>query len=178
RVEIFHKERWGPVCDDDWDVNDATVVCRQLGYAEHINNSEFRIDIRSTHSGKFGHASAPYWLDNVYCEGKEKQLIDCRHEGWGVNDCGIEETAGVICARIPTSEELLEEKYIQMYATPPPRINLPRKKIYNPATKGEIQVRLAGGRVEHEGRVEIRLSKHSGKFKKNLRWILMLLSRS
>ena len=32
RVEFCEFNTWGAVCNDEWDDNDARVVCKQLGY--------------------------------------------------------------------------------------------------------------------------------------------------
>lgn len=55
-VEIFHNGIWGNVCDDEWDVKDAIVVCRQLG---------FKGVKRITHSSYFGKITGNFKL-NIY----------------------------------------------------------------------------------------------------------------
>uniref|UniRef100_I3JGI6 SRCR domain-containing protein n=1 Tax=Oreochromis niloticus TaxID=8128 RepID=I3JGI6_ORENI len=89
RIEIYHSGSWGTVCDDDWDINDAKVVCRQLGCGTAVT---------ATQSARFGQGTGQIWLDDVGCSGKERYLTECGHNGFGTHNCGHGEDAGVVCS--------------------------------------------------------------------------------
>ena len=85
---MYHNGEWGTVCDDDWDLIDAQVVCSELGFGEAV-------DVK--HSAYYGEGSGPIWLDNVHCNGAEQTIGDCTQLGWGKHYCFHSEDAGVKC---------------------------------------------------------------------------------
>ena len=89
RVEIFFHGKWGTVCHDKWDIDDAHVVCRQLG---------FPFAVSAPGSAHFGGGSGRIWMDDVECSGSEKSILKCPQNGWGRHGCNHGEDASVICS--------------------------------------------------------------------------------
>ena len=84
----FHAFGWGKICDDGWDLDNAKVVCRMLGYPRAISS-----EINS----KFGKGFGRFILDDVNCVGNESDIANCSHSAWGEHDCSDSEVAGVVC---------------------------------------------------------------------------------
>ncbi|XP_036826861.1 T-cell differentiation antigen CD6-like [Oncorhynchus mykiss] len=92
RVELWREgQQWGTVCDDEWDLRDADVVCAQLGcgYALSVTGQD----------GAFPQGKDPIYLDELKCTGKEENLWQCPASDES-HDCGHKEDAGVVCSEL------------------------------------------------------------------------------
>ncbi|XP_067023937.1 scavenger receptor cysteine-rich domain-containing group B protein-like [Acropora muricata] len=69
RVEVFYQGKWGKICRDEWDIDDAKVVCRQLGFQTAL--AEFLG--MDTKDEKISVA-----MSNVACTGEESVLASCK----------------------------------------------------------------------------------------------------
>uniref|UniRef100_A0AC11DKC6 CD6 molecule n=1 Tax=Ovis aries TaxID=9940 RepID=A0AC11DKC6_SHEEP len=88
RVEMLQHGQWGSVCDDTWDLEDAHVVCRQLGCGWAVQA------LPGLH---FAPGQGRIHWDQVNCTGLETYLWDCPGLP-GNGYCGHKEDAGVVCS--------------------------------------------------------------------------------
>ncbi|NXD88394.1 DMBT1 protein, partial [Halcyon senegalensis] len=89
RVEVFHNKQWGTVCDDNWDLLDAQVVCRQLDCGQALS---------APGGAQFGRGDGIIWMDDTNCTGTETTLFACQTRLWVINNCYHGEDAGVVCS--------------------------------------------------------------------------------
>ncbi|XP_072226840.1 scavenger receptor cysteine-rich domain-containing protein DMBT1-like isoform X2 [Leuresthes tenuis] len=91
RVEVWTDGKWGTVCDDQWDLTDADVLCAQLGcgYALSVTGE----------GGIFPPGRGPVHLDELNCTGREQNLWACP-SAQSESDCGHKEDAGVVCSEM------------------------------------------------------------------------------
>ncbi|XP_043092886.1 deleted in malignant brain tumors 1 protein-like [Puntigrus tetrazona] len=91
RVEIFYNRsgynEWGTVCDNNWDLTDAAVVCREMGCGNAI---------AAKSAAFFGAGGGIIWLDNVNCIGNELTLAACQSNRLESNNVHYKDV-GVIC---------------------------------------------------------------------------------
>ncbi|KAH3713799.1 hypothetical protein DPMN_073600 [Dreissena polymorpha] len=84
RVEIKVFDEWGTICDDSFGLEEATVICRMLGYgfATGFNTS--------VHPGK-----GPIFVDNLDCGENFSHINDCEYTT--MHNCSHSEDVAVTC---------------------------------------------------------------------------------
>lgn len=92
RLEVFHADQWGTVCDDRFDINDAQVACNQLGFPGAA---------AVLFTGNVVDGTGPIMLDDLQCLGTETRLVDCPSRLIGTHNCSHFEDVGVACNPLP-----------------------------------------------------------------------------
>uniref|UniRef100_A0A1X7TQF9 SRCR domain-containing protein n=2 Tax=Amphimedon queenslandica TaxID=400682 RepID=A0A1X7TQF9_AMPQE len=89
RVEVCINGTWGTICDNGWDNNDASVVCRQLGCSPYGAIAK---------ASYFTEGRLPFHLYSVNCSGNESTLLNCSYSTTG--SCYNTQDAGTICQTV------------------------------------------------------------------------------
>jgi len=83
RVEVLINGTWGTFCSSAlrWNLQNAHVICRQLGFDGAVTASS---------SGGFGEGTGSKWANNLQCLGNETSISECKHNKWmSVRSCGF-----------------------------------------------------------------------------------------
>ncbi|XP_033121428.1 CD5 antigen-like [Anneissia japonica] len=89
RLEVYIERQWGTVCDDGWDIIDARVACRELGFGDPKQTI-----IPSFPGGSYFQTIL---LDDVRCTGLESSLLSCSHTNKNYQDCSHDEDVAIEC---------------------------------------------------------------------------------
>ncbi|XP_078023502.1 scavenger receptor cysteine-rich type 1 protein M130-like [Epinephelus lanceolatus] len=92
-------QSWSPVCEADFDQQDAEVVCRELG----CGPPSF------LQGALYGEVEAPMWTKEFQCGGHESALLDCRSSGSERNSCSPGKAVGLTCSDPPGDIRLVGE---------------------------------------------------------------------
>ncbi|GFR73873.1 class A Scavenger Receptor (SRCR domain) with Serine Protease domain [Elysia marginata] len=151
RVEVTRGGLSGSVCDDQWDDDDAAVVCRSVG----LNYGGVALL-----SSAFGQGSGPVWMDNVQCSGLEESLDQCSHRGWGQHDCDHSEDAGVRCFTSAQTFPTEQTSPMMTPSTPTVSTTIPttpttKETTTEPLSSSQAMLQLVGGEGDHMGNVAL-----------------------
>ncbi|XP_075957376.1 CD5 antigen-like [Anarhichas minor] len=88
RLEVKSNQWWSSVREDDFDQQDAEVVCRELGCGAPS----------VLQGALYGEVEAPMWTKEFQCGGHESALLDCRSSGSDRNTCSPGKAVGLTCS--------------------------------------------------------------------------------
>ena len=124
RLEVYHDNEWGTVCDDFFWRRDAKVACKQMGYT---GAEAYLTDVAVAPDRRF-------WLDDVNCIGNEAKLTECFYNSnvrnsssrtspqWGIANCIPAEQVGVRCTASTSANSVeFNKSHLTVQGMHPPK---------------------------------------------------------
>uniref|UniRef100_A0A3B3CCI3 SRCR domain-containing protein n=1 Tax=Oryzias melastigma TaxID=30732 RepID=A0A3B3CCI3_ORYME len=88
RLEVKSNTSWSIVCEDDFDQQDAEVVCRELDCGPPSGLK----------GALYGETEAPEWSREFLCEGHESALLDCKSSSSSQKFCSSGKAVELTCS--------------------------------------------------------------------------------
>ncbi|XP_032680376.1 uncharacterized protein LOC116848411 isoform X2 [Odontomachus brunneus] len=157
RVEVKVLGHWGQVCDDNFGMINADVICKELGFVLGA------LEVRP--GGFYGNLEPPtrFMVDQLKCRGNETTLRECDFNGWGVHNCQPEEAVGIVCK---TAINTCQQDYWKCDNSPTcisasflcdEVVDCPDRSDESPEhCDAPFELRLVDGNGSLQGRVEVR----------------------
>ena len=94
-VEVFDtsNSQWGGICNNGYDMIDAHVICKMLGYPTAIEAVTNSADLYGT-----APSGSNFTLTNLACTGYEPSIFQCPLTGEQDGNCEASDIAGVKCS--------------------------------------------------------------------------------
>ena len=74
RIGFQHKNQWGVICEDTWDLRDADVICRQLGFEKGASNLAAGLEVVD----RDGRRQPTVIMTDIECSGNELTIDECK----------------------------------------------------------------------------------------------------
>ena len=68
-MEVYYNDTWGAICSRRWRLNDAQVVCSQLGFGIATTAATSYVNL------------IYFWRNPWSCTGVERAITNCSHSG-------------------------------------------------------------------------------------------------
>ena len=88
RIEICMEGIQTILCDDSWDIKDAQVACRELGYPPYGAVPTYNC---------YTDSQLSFGITHINCTGNEEHLVNCSHSNASLYNCNSHKEAGVVC---------------------------------------------------------------------------------
>ncbi|KAG9344121.1 hypothetical protein JZ751_012603 [Albula glossodonta] len=163
RVEVLKNSEWGTVCDNRWDLQAASVVCRELGFGSAKE---------ALRGARMGQGMGPIHLNEVQCTGLERSIWNCRYKNITSENCQHVEDAALRCnapymgyentIRITGGRTRYEGRVEVMTTDANGTQGWGLICGEGWSTREAMVIRIVGGRTEMEGRVQVKVGSRWG----------------